>query len=114
MEKERTKLPLLVDDKPLYVISDDIKAKSEELEQFLEGMPYMNSKMFSKNVLYSHEIQANNNIEGYSDDVDLIDSIILRKKNISDEARRLRIINLYNGYRYILNNILINKSVSML
>lgn len=109
MEKERTKLPLLVDDKPLYVISDDIKAKSEELEQFLEGMPYMNSKMFSKNVLYSHEIQANNNIEGYSDDVDLIDSIILRKKNISDEARRLRIINLYNGYRYILNNKEINK-----
>ena len=62
----------------------------------------MKSLSFSQSVLFSHEIQANNVIEGYQDDVSLVDNVIHQKLLISDETRRKRILNLYKGYRYIL------------
>ena len=68
-EKEYRRLSLLVDDIPLYVVDREIAPLKEELESFLEGMSYMKSRKFSRDVLFSHEIQANNVIEGYYDDV---------------------------------------------
>lgn len=103
-DKKHRKLPLLVDDIPLYVIDSDIGPLKEELESFLDGMTYMNSRKFSRDVLFSHEIQANNVIEGYYDDVSLVDNVIHRKLDISDEQRKKRILNLYKGYRYILTS----------
>lgn len=95
-------LPLPLEHSSLYLIENDLKPMREELEQFLLEMPYMKSISFSKSVLFSHEIQANNVIEGYRDDVSLVDNVIHQRLMISDEKRRKRILNLYKGYRYIL------------
>lgn len=104
IDKEHRKLSLLVDDIPLYVVDREIDPLKEELESFLDGMTYMKSRKFSRDVLFSHEIQANNVIEGYYDDVSLVDNVIHRKLDISDEQRKRRILNLYKGYRYILTS----------
>lgn len=103
-EKEYRRLSLLVDDIPLYVVDKELEPLKEELESFLDGMTYMKSRKFSRDVLFSHEIQANNVIEGYYDDVSLVDNVIHRRLDISDEQRKKRILNLYKGYRYILTS----------
>jgi murein DD-endopeptidase MepM/ murein hydrolase activator NlpD len=69
----------------------------------------MNSKQFSKNVLFSQEIKANNTIEGYNDDVGLVYDILNKNIKISDKEKEQRIRNLYNGYNFILNEDQINK-----
>ncbi len=102
--KEYRKLSLLVDDTPLYVVDKGLEPLKEELDQFLDGMSYMKSRKFSRDVLFSHEIQANNVIEGYYDDVSLVDNVIHHKLDINDEQRKRRILNLYKGYRYILTS----------
>lgn len=104
MEKKFRKLSLLVDDRPLYVDDKALDPLKQELEEFLHGIKYMKTKKFSKEVLFSHEIQANNVIEGYYDDVSLVDNVIHRRLDIKDEARKRRILNLYKGYRYILTS----------
>lgn len=70
-------------------------------------MKYINTLKFSKDVLFSHELRANNCIEGYRDDVEVIDEVIRKSSGINDTDRKLRILNLYKGYKYILkrNNI---------
>ena len=72
--KKHTELPLLVDDKNLYLIEEDLKRRREEMDDFLQGLDYMNSRDFSHDVLFSHEVQANNLIEGYKDDVELVNN----------------------------------------
>ena len=94
-------LPLTASNGKLYLVEDKLKRRIEELELFLQDNTYMNSKEFSKNVLFSHEIKANNNIEGYNDDVGLVYDILNNKIKINDKDKERRIKNLYNGYRYI-------------
>lgn len=76
-----------------------------ELEEFLEFITTMNDLHFAKKMLFSHELKANNQVEGYSDDLELIEDIIKKKTdNIKDEEKRARILNLYRGYQFILRN----------
>lgn len=107
--KKHTNLPLVVDDQQLYLIEEDLKRRREEMDDFLEGLDYMNSRKFSQDVLFSHELQANNVIEGYKDDVELVNNVIYHRLNIKDEERKKRILNLYKGYKYILEGKEINK-----
>lgn len=109
MNYEHEKLPLTVDNYNLYLINDQVKEKKEELELFLQNNKYMNSKQFSKDVLFSQEIKANNNVEGYNDDVGLVYDIVNKRLKIEDKEREQRIRNLYNGYRYIYEGKEINK-----
>ena len=102
-------LPLSIEKGKLYLISDKLKEKKEELEFFLQGNKYMNSKQFSRNVLFSQEIKANNTIEGYNDDVGLVYDILNKNIKISDKEKEQRIRNLYNGYRFIYSDKEINK-----
>ena len=85
MNYEHERLPLTIDNGSLFIISDKLKEKVEELEIFLLDNKYMNSREFSQNVLFSQEIKANNNIEGYNDDIGLVCDIlskkIIKKKN---------------------------------
>lgn len=109
MNYKHEKLPLSLEKGRLYLINDKLKEKKEELELFLQDNKYMNSKEFSKNVLFSQEIKANNTIEGYNDDVGLVYDILNKKLRISDKDKEQRIRNLYNGYRFIYTDKEINK-----
>ena len=74
----------------------------QELIEFLKGKRHLRTKVFAKTVMFSHELKANNQIEGYSDDVEIIKKVIARTKDIQDKDKRQRILNLYHGYNYIL------------
>ena len=80
----------------------------EELTRFLEDEKHLNTKAFAKKVMFSHEIKANNQVEGYGDDIDIIRQVIKKAEKIKDEEKRKRILNLYHGYHYILKNKDIN------
>ena len=84
----------------------DIK---NELEEFLLDEDWLKKREFVQRILFNQEIKANNSIEGINDDLRLIEDVINNNTNISDEKRRKEIINLYNGYRYILTNKDIDK-----
>ena len=99
----REVLPLKTDTGRLFTINREyLSDLVRELETFLEDEDFMNNKTFSKKVLFTHEIKANNTVEGINDSVSLIEKVIENAHQVSDEERRNRIINLYEGYRYIL------------
>ena len=107
MKKEY--LPLSTTTGRLYIITEKIKQNAEDLEEFLIGNEYMNSKKFSENVLFSQEIKANNTVEGYKDDISLVNDIVKKKLKIKDKEKMYRIKNLYDGYRFIFDCKEINK-----
>lgn len=76
----------------------------EEIESFLIDENYMNNRKFAKRVLFSQEIKSNNTIEGITDDLLVIERVINDASSIKDVKQRKRIINLYNGYKYILTH----------
>lgn len=94
---------------PLYFNYDYITPLKEELETFISEESQMNNLDFSKKVMHSQEIKNNNNIEGYLDNVSLIEEVIKNSSSISDKDKKNRIINLYKGYKYILQKPEINK-----
>ncbi len=103
MTGRREVLPLKTDSGRLFTINREyLSDLVRELETFLEGEEFMNNNTFSKKVLFTHEIKANNTVEGINDSVSLIEKVIANAHQVSDEERRNRIINLYEGYRYIL------------
>ena len=103
MTGRREVLPLKTDTGRLFTINREyLSDLVRELETFLDGEDFMNNKTFSKKVLFTHEIKANNTVEGINDSVSLIEKVIENAHQVSDEERRNRIINLYEGYRYIL------------
>ena len=103
MTGRREVLPLKTDCGRLFTINREyLSDLVRELEIFLEGEDFMNNKTFSKKVLFTHEIKANNTVEGINDSVSLIEKVIENAHQVSDVERRNRIINLYEGYRYIL------------
>lgn len=88
-----------------YFRTESLMPVYAELEEFLEFITTMNDLHFAKKMLFSHELKANNQVEGYSDDLELIEDIIKKKTdNIKDEEKRARILNLYRGYQFILRN----------
>ena len=86
-----------------------LKELVEELELFLDGDNYMKQYGFSKKILLSREVKANNSVEGFNDDVGLVYNILYNHLNISDKAKMQRIKNLYKGYQFIFNESEINK-----
>ena len=101
-------LPLeFLDGTHLRLRNDRFKQTKEELETFLDGKKHIHTKSFAKDVMFSHEIKANNQIEGYMDDVKLVRDVISKRLTGKTE-QELRILNLYHGYNYILRQSHIN------
>lgn len=99
-------LPLKNNNRYFYINEDMLKEKEVELEEFILKSGKMNTLSFAKKVLLFNEVQSNNSVEGYYDDIEKIKKVVNEKKiyKNSQEKDKLRIINLYEGYRYILDN----------
>lgn len=99
-------LPLKNNNRYFYINEDMLKEKEEELEEFILKSGKMDTLSFAKKVLLFNEVQSNNSVEGYYDDIEKIKKVVNEKKiyKNSQEKDKLRIINLYEGYRYILDN----------
>ena len=94
----------------LHMCMEQLDEIKKELEDFLK-ITDMNNISFAKNVMFSEEIKTNNLVEGYIDDLQLIDEVVKsnpKNKNAPNNKEQ-RILNLYNGYKYILNNRKIDK-----
>jgi len=104
------KLPLKFENGfPLKIRNERFLQTREELEEFLSDKKHLHTKTFAKDVMFSHELKANNQIEGYNNDVKLIKEIIARKyKDVSSDKAK-RILNLWHGYNYILREKDINQ-----
>lgn len=91
-----------------YINCSYLNELKTELEEFLKDISYMKNISFSKRVMYPLEIKTNNTIEGYFEDVTMIEDVI-KSNDLKEEEKNKRIRNLYNGYNYILNKESINK-----
>lgn len=108
----KVELPLpLTDGRYLYVRKEQLTEMREDLDKFLESTPYMVTREFSVKALFSQGIKFNNAVEGYNDDLSIIEDVINKTHNNPNipEEQRKRIINLYRGYQYILKNHKFNK-----
>lgn len=101
MTKEKLPLKTLTGI-PFRINIDILKEIEEELELFLLEEDFMNTRDFSKKVMFNQEIKANNTVEGYNDSVSFIKKVIENASEEQNIEKRNRIINLYNGYQYIL------------
>lgn len=98
-----TNLPLKTESGiPFKIDLESLKLFEEELEMFLQSEDFMNTREFSKKVMFTHELKANNTVEGYNDSMSIIEKVIEDAKSVKDIEKRNRIINLYKGYQYIL------------
>lgn len=86
------------------ITKDVYAALKEETEEFLKGEEFLNSHEFARKVMLTHEIKANNTLEGIRDDITLIQSVINDASKVKDEKQRRQIINLYEGYKYVLSH----------
>ena len=107
--KEKHVLPLDISGKFFFYHTEDLKRICEETSAFLEEAFFLNNLDFVYRVLFSQEVKSNNTIEGYLDDINLIKSIIRHPSNILNNEEKLRILNLYQGYRYITAHYDVNK-----
>lgn len=88
-----------------YYRNEPLEQSKNELVKFLEWDKNMASLTFAKKMMYSHELKANNQVEGYTDDLELIENVIAKKtEKINDIKIKQRILNLYHGYYYILHH----------
>ncbi len=108
---ERKTLPLLMNESlNLFYNNCKLKHLSAELQDFFDSEQYKVSRKFSITTLFSQGIKYNNAIEGYNDDLEVIEDVInnIDIGNVPVEKRQ-RILNLYKGYQYILKKRKINK-----
>ena len=93
--------------KSFHIHEDSLKNITSELEAFLQKKHHLNTKTFATDVMFSHELKANNLVEGYTDDLNAVKEIINRRYKNTNKEQVTRILNLYHGYNYILkeNNI---------
>lgn len=84
---------------------------SKELEEFCNSTLFSTSSSFPREILFTQELKSNNAIEGYYEDLSSIIRIInnpyLDKDMLDKEY--LRILNLYSGYKYIIENNIIDE-----
>ena len=80
-----------------------------ELEDFLYGEDGLNSKDFVRKILFNQEIKTNNAVEGINNDLLIIENVIKNNLMIGNDKKRREIINLYNGYKYIFTNNIMDK-----
>lgn len=92
----------------LFLRPERFKDTAEELQAFIETEKDITSKDFAKKVMFSHELKANNQVEGYTDDLKIIESID-EKLSDKDKVKRKHVINLHSAYSYILNHKDMNK-----
>ena len=85
---------------------EDIKV---ELEDFLYGEDGLNSKDCVRKILFNQEIKTNNAVEGINNDLLIIENVIKNNLMIGNDKKRREIINLYNGYKYIFTNNIMDK-----
>lgn len=106
----KMRLPLKLENN-MSILFDEERTKRlvETLEKTIYENSWINDLNFAKSVMEVQEIKANNNIEGYFDNVELINAIINNPNAIKNDEIRKRILNLYRGYRFILGNCDINK-----
>ncbi len=93
----------------LKIEEDRIKEAKEDLEIFQENNPEFNTLDTATGVMFSYELKANNQVEGYKDDVSTVIDLINNEKVPSNKMQKRRILNLYKGYNYLLNHQDINK-----
>ncbi len=98
-----------IDGKKLFIRPERFFKVKQELIEFLKDERHLCTKAFAETVMFSQELKANNQIEGYGDDVEIIKKVITHTQDIHDKDKRQRILNLYHGYNYILKNKDINK-----
>ena len=104
-----TKLELKTEEgKNIYYNHEYLDKYKKDLDTFLANETNMKNIEFAKKIMMGEEIKANNNIEGLQDDLESIGNVIGNKTNI-DKFIKVRILNLYKGYKYILKNKNINK-----
>ena len=95
--KEYLDLPLEDGNKFCYQ-PKRLETKVQELEDFIDDCSSMNDLHFAKKMMFSHELQANNQVEGYGDDLAFIEQVIQKKtEHIKSEDKRKRVLNLYRG-----------------
>ncbi|MBQ9011512.1 MAG: Fic family protein [Bacilli bacterium] len=102
--RNTTYLPLKTESFPYFYKKDQLVLLKEELEEFLDGPgKYLDNRNLAEKFLGCQEIQANNSIEGYNDDVEVIKEVITNDySHLADEKRKRVITNLYDGYQMIL------------
>ena len=104
-----TKLEIKTEEgKNIYYNHDYLYEYKKDLDNFLEDQNNMKNINFAKKMMIGEEIKANNNIEGLQDDLESISNVIGNKTSI-DKNIKIRILNLYKGYKYILQNKNIDK-----
>ena len=96
--------------KNLILKEDRLKELKSDLNYIYE-ISNMDNLDFAKRSLFGEEIKANNLVEDYKDDITYIDGVIHDNKNRknADGDKKQRILNLYNGYKYILEHKDIDK-----
>lgn len=92
-----------------YLVRGNYEHNVESLERFLETEPDLRTRAFAKKVMFTHEIEANNRVEGYGDGIEEIKKVIENAEAIEDPEKRARILNLYKAYNYILTHKKIDK-----
>lgn len=92
-----------------YLVKGNYEHNVEMLERFLETEPELRTRHFAKKVMFTHEIEANNRVEGYGDGIEEIKRVIENAEAIEDPEKRARILNLYRAYNYILSHRKIDK-----
>ena len=104
-------LPLEMGNRKLLLDESKIEPNKKNIETFLSDEYKMHSKDFARKVLLANEVQSNNSVEGYYDDIEKIQSVVNSSNKLKDKSQtdKLRILNLYKGYNYILNKKEINK-----
>ena len=127
----KVNLNLPMDKNNLFIDTDLLESKKEILEKFIEDETNMKNLKFVRNILPTNEVQSNNMIEGYFDDIEKIKFILNEEKKykkvadaskfefilgkekkykeVSDKDIK-RILNLASGYSFILKNKSINEN----
>ncbi len=106
MESMKTVNLKLCSGQPIYYNQQTLLPYQKEIEDFLVNEDYMNTLSFAKHMMMAQEIKCNNRIAGI-DNLSDLDKII-KNLNIPLELKQ-RIIGLYSGYQYILENKMIDE-----
>ena len=95
------------EEKNIFINFESLEEKKESLDDFVSNEPLLNKSKFSKTD-FPQEIKFNNAIEGIDDDVSDIEKVLSRSF-MPVNRDKTRIMNLYKGYKYILQHKDINK-----
>ena len=87
----------------------NLEALKTKLNCIVAAEKQTSSIKFANSVLFPHEIKSNNTIEGYIEDLTMIEQVLSGSFSAIDKNQEQRIRNLFHGYAYILENRPITK-----